>query len=89
MRRKKTKDRDLERLLDLIEQRFRTLPFAGRWLRHLEGFSNVDTLLSEMIESRFVMTYPVLVEKSRAPVSQAEHTVLVTKDGFECLTGQN
>jgi methionine aminopeptidase len=32
------------------------------------------------------MGYPVFVEVSRKPVSQAEHTVLITENGCEVLT---
>jgi methionine aminopeptidase len=32
------------------------------------------------------MDYPVFVEASRKPVAQAEHTVVIVKDGCEVLT---
>jgi methionine aminopeptidase len=32
------------------------------------------------------MGYPIFVEASRKPVAQAEHTVLIVKDGCVVLT---
>jgi methionyl aminopeptidase len=75
-----------EQLLKHIESHYRTLPFAERWLakvvpkeRHREAFK-------ELVQSRTITGYPVFVESSGKPVTQAEHTVLVTKDGCEVLT---
>jgi methionyl aminopeptidase len=73
-------------LLKHIEDNFKTLPFAERWLkgivprdRHVEAFR-------ELLSSKTIMGYPVFVEVSRKPVAQAEHTVLITEEGCEVLT---
>ena len=75
-----------KQLLEFIEENFRTLPFAERWLkgavpkeRHREAFK-------ELLKTKAVMGYPVFVEVSRKPVTQAEHTVLITENGCEILT---
>ena len=75
-----------KQLLKFIEENFRTLPFAERWLkgavpkeRHREAFK-------ELLKTKAVMGYPVFVEVSRKPVTQAEHTVLITENGCEILT---
>lgn len=75
-----------KKLLKHIEENFRTLPFAERWLKgevpdekHCEAFR-------ELLKCKAVMGYPVFVEASRKPVTQAEHTVLITKNGCEVLT---
>ena len=75
-----------KQLLKHIQGNFKTLPFAERWLndvvpkeRHFEAFK-------ELIQSRTVMGYPVFIEASRKPVTQAEHTVLITEEGCEVLT---
>jgi len=75
-----------KKLLKYIEENFRTLPFAERWLigavlkdKHCEAFK-------ELLRRKAVMGYPVFVEISRKPVTQAEHTVLVTGNGCEVLT---
>ncbi|HZY91262.1 MAG TPA: type II methionyl aminopeptidase [Thermoplasmata archaeon] len=59
--------------------RFRTLPFAMRWLNPTE---------TEALGRgrRFLQRYPVFVERGGGLVAQAEHTVLITADGPEVLT---
>jgi methionyl aminopeptidase len=73
-------------LLKHIEENFRTLPFAERWLQgivpkeyHVEAFK-------ELLSSKALMSYPIFVEASRKPVAQAEHTVLIVKEGCVVLT---
>jgi methionyl aminopeptidase len=40
----------------------------------------------ELLASKALMGYPVFVEVSGKPVTQAEHTVLITSSGCEVLT---
>ena len=40
----------------------------------------------ELLKCKAVMGYPVFIEVSRKPVTQAEHTVLITENGCEVLT---
>ena len=75
-----------KQLFKHIEDNFKTLPFAERWLngvvpreRHREAFE-------ELLSSKSVMGYPVFVEASGKTVTQAEHTVLITEEGCEVLT---
>ena len=67
-----------------MQSRFGTLPFASRWCDDLHP--NAQTLLSKMLRMGMVMNYPVLVEVADGLVAQAEHSVLVTKDGCIVLT---
>lgn len=85
-RRKGSSTAEGKRLIAHIEKEFRTLPFARRWLARLDWLENLDGTFSELIKSKCVSGYPVLVERSGEPVAQAEHTVLVTEDGCENLT---
>lgn len=87
VKKKGAKSVESKRLIEWIEREFRTLPFAKRWLQKFPAFPDVDAAFQELVQSRCLMAYPVLLEKSGAPVSQAEHTVLVTREGYECLTG--
>ena len=75
-----------KQLFKHIEDNFKTLPFAERWLngvvpreRHREAFE-------ELLSSKSIMGYPVFVEASGKTVTQAEHTVLITEEGCEVLT---
>jgi methionyl aminopeptidase len=71
-------------LLLEIETSYGSLPFARRWLKA----ERVDYALSLLIKGGIVHKYPVLWEAEEAVVSQAEHTVIVTDDGCEVITGE-
>jgi len=40
----------------------------------------------ELLYAKSIMSYPQLIERSRAKVAQAEHSVIVTEDGCEVTT---
>lgn len=75
-----------KQLLKYIEENFRTLPFAERWLQHLVPQEHYHEAFHELLESKAIMQYPIFIEMSRKTVAQAEHTVLVVKDGCVVLT---
>jgi len=75
-----------KKLCGFIIENFRTLPFAERWLLNAVPIDNHRAAFSELLSSKTLMGYPVFVEVSGKPVAQAEHSVLVTKDGCEVLT---
>ena len=75
-----------KQLLKYIEENFRTLPFAERWLQGIVPKGHYREAFRELLSSKAVMGYPVFVEVSRKPVAQAEHTVLIVKDGCVILT---
>jgi methionyl aminopeptidase len=65
-----------------IEQKYKTLPFARRWLKG----ERVDFSLAQLLKGGIIHRYPVLWEVEGALVSQAEHTVIITEDGCEVIT---
>lgn len=69
-----------------IEENFRTLPFAERWLKGVVPAEHYREAFRELLESKTIMDYPIFVEVSRKPVAQAEHTVLIVEDGRVVLT---
>jgi methionyl aminopeptidase len=75
-----------KQLLKHIEMNFRTLPFAERWLKGVVPNEYYREAFKELLSSRSLMGYPVFVEASGKPVSQAEHTVLIVEDGCTVLT---
>jgi methionyl aminopeptidase len=83
---KSTKNPYAKQLLKHIEDNFRTLPFAERWLKGVVPKEQHREAFRELLESKALMGYPVFVEMSRKPVAQAEHTVLVAGGGCEILT---
>jgi methionyl aminopeptidase len=83
---KGVKTQRAKEILGLIREEYRSLPFALRWLRGRFQGSDLDAVLKELVSSRCVVSYPVLVEASSKPVAQAEHTVVITEKGCEVLT---
>jgi methionyl aminopeptidase len=69
---------------DKIKREFGQFPFAGRWCEKLD--SDAGLHLSKMVRLGMIMSYPVLTEVGKGTVAQAEHSVLVTKDGCRILT---
>ncbi len=75
-----------KQLLKYIEENFRTLPFAERWLQDVVPKENYKEAFRELLAAKALMDYPIFVEVSRKTVAQAEHTVLMMKDRAVILT---
>ncbi|MEM3378228.1 MAG: type II methionyl aminopeptidase [Candidatus Bathyarchaeia archaeon] len=75
-----------KKLLEYIEDNFRTLPFAERWLKGIMPADRYREAFNELFRSKALMGYPMFIEASRRPVAQAEHTVLITENSCEVLT---
>jgi len=86
LKHKSLRDSYAKQLLGYIEDNFHTLPFTERWLQECVPQNHYRAAFSELLTSKSLMSYPVFVEASRKPVAQAEHTVLITKDGCVVLT---
>jgi len=86
LKHKSLKDPYAKRLLNHIRKNFQTLPFTERWLQGCVPPSRYKTAFSELLSSKALISYPVFVEASGKPVAQAEHTILVVKDGCIVLT---
>jgi methionyl aminopeptidase len=69
---------------DLLKeiQKYKTLPFARRWLTG----ERIDYALMQLLRAGIIHSYPVLWEVEGALVSQAEHTVIVLENGCEVTT---
>lgn len=66
-------------LLSHIERNYNGFPFALRWLP--------DSLAMErLVGASIAIEYPMLVEKDGAEVAQAEHTIVVGRDGCRIIT---
>jgi len=83
---KSVKNPHAKKLLKYIEENFRTLPFAERWLKDVVPTDKHREAFKELLKCKAVMGYPVFTEISRKPVTQAEHTLLIKEDGCEVLT---
>lgn len=69
------------KLLNIIKNDYKNLPFAQRWLEEGSKIRKVNLAMRQLISSRAIYPYHVLREKSGARVAQAEHTVIVEQDG--------
>jgi len=74
-------------LVKKIHNSFKTLPFCERWI--MSQFREVGRdFLKKVLENyrKNLMLYPVLIEKNRKKVAQAEDTFLVLEDSAINLT---
>ena len=62
------------------------LPFSKSWLNKKLGEAKANFAFRELRLLGILREYPPLIDQAHGLVSQAEHTVLVTKDGCEVLT---
>ncbi len=73
-------------MMKYIQSEYKSLPFASRWVhRKFKGPDGVAAF-KELLKTKTIMSYPQLVERTRAKVAQAEHSVIVTEDGCEVTT---
>jgi methionyl aminopeptidase len=86
LKKRKVRSDAAKRMLKLIQSRYRTLPFASRWvMREVSGPGGAEAF-EELLGAKCIYSYPQLVERSGAPVAQAEHTVIVESDGCTVTT---
>ncbi|HEY3094764.1 MAG TPA: type II methionyl aminopeptidase [Nitrososphaera sp.] len=84
--RKPVKDKEADELLELVWSRFRTLPFALRWLTDRYDEKDLRRLVDILIRKRNVHAYPILVEGHGKVVVQAEHTLIPSESGVNVIT---
>ncbi len=85
---KGVKNDESKKVLDDIYTRFSTLPFAPRWLEDKFSRETAKRAMLDLVHNKCVGGYPVLVEETRRPVAQSEHTVLVGRDDCTVLTAE-
>lgn len=86
LKRTSLKDPYAKKLLDYIVKNFRTLPFTERWLQGILPNNRYKDAFSKLLSAKSLMAYPVFIEASGKPVAQAEHTVLIVREGCVVLT---
>lgn len=72
-------------VLQEIEE-YNGLPFCRRWLVKKFGIAKTNFALRDLKNIELLREYPPLIDEAHGLVSQAEHTILVTKEGCEILT---
>ncbi|HEY7507825.1 MAG TPA: type II methionyl aminopeptidase [Nitrososphaera sp.] len=84
--RKPSKDADADQLLQAIWGRYRSLPFALRWLTDAYEETKLRRLVDVLVKKKNVHAYPILVEGRNRTVVQAEHTLIPTENGSTVIT---
>src|SRR6188472_81600 len=79
--RKPTKEKEVDEFLEDIWNRFKTLPFALRWMMDKYEEKKARQFMEILIKKRNVHAYPILIEGNGKIVAQAEHT-LIPSDTF-------
>lgn len=74
--RKPSKNLEADNFLAQLWNKFRTLPFAIRWITDLYDEQRARQLTELLVKKRNVHAYPILVEGNGKVVSQAEHTLI-------------
>lgn len=84
--RKRTKDQRADEFLEYLWNKFKTLPFALRWV--VEDYEEKEalSLLETLLKKKNVHAYPILVEGSNRIVVQAEHTIIPQESNTITIT---
>ncbi len=80
------KNKEADDLLDLIWSRYKTLPFALRWLTDKYDEKDLRILVDILVRKKNVHAYPILVEGHSKIVVQAEHTLIPTESSVNIIT---
>ena len=79
------RDRDARQIFEFIKENYKTRPFCARWLVK-EGFNKVNFAFRLLEKQGIIREYPLLIEKTKKPVSQVENTFIIFNDVVECTT---
>lgn len=84
--RKRTKDQKADELLEYLWTKFKTLPFALRWVIKDYEEKEASSLLQTLLKKKNVHAYPILVEGANRIVAQAEHTIIPQESNTITIT---
>lgn len=84
--RKRTKDQRADEFLEYLWNKFKTLPFALRWVVKDYEEKEVLSLLETLLKKKNLHAYPILVEGSNRIVVQAEHTIIPQESNTITIT---
>jgi len=73
-------------ILKHVKENYGSMPFAERWVSKLVPKFKLNHALKQLVYTKAIYAYHILKEKERGFVAQAEHTVMVRKDGCEVTT---
>ncbi|TLX88177.1 MAG: type II methionyl aminopeptidase [Thaumarchaeota archaeon] len=84
--RKRTKEQKTDDFLEYLWNKFKTLPFALRWIVNEYEEKEALYLLEILVKKKNVHAYPILVEGANRIVVQAEHTIIPQESNTLTIT---
>jgi methionyl aminopeptidase len=84
--RKPSKDEKADGILEAIWNKYKTLPFAARWLMDNYEAAEVISSIDVLVAKKNIHAYPILVETHGQVVTQSEHTIIPKIDHVEIIT---
>ena len=84
--RKPAKDEFVNEFLTYLWNKFRTLPFALRWILDSYEEGEARRLLDILVKKRNIHAYPILIEGKNKFVAQAEHTIVPLDGSTSVIT---
>ena len=87
--RKPTKNKEVDNFLTYIWERYRSLPFALRWLIDNYDEKHARYLLDNLKKKKNIHAYPTLLEGNKMMVAQSEHTIIPHETFTEIITSCN
>lgn len=79
----KIRDRNARKLLKQIKEKYKTLPFAKRWLKN---FKRLDYSLKKLKQNNLIKSYSPLKDLESGNVSQYEDTLIIKENSCEKIT---
>lgn len=84
--RKPSKDKKADSVLETIWNKYKTLPFAARWLMDNYDTAEVISSIDVLVAKKNIHAYPILVETHGQVVTQSEHTIIPKFDRVDIIT---
>ena len=84
--RKRTKEQKTDEFLEYLWNKFKTLPFALRWIVNEYEEKEALYMLEILVKKKNVHAYPILVEGANRIVVQAEHTIIPQESNTLTIT---
>ncbi|MHA2326384.1 MAG: type II methionyl aminopeptidase [Promethearchaeota archaeon] len=85
---KKNMSYEHQAIMNKIENNFKHLPFSPRWIES-DNFipkKKIQRTIEMFLGRKILDKYPILIEKSREPVAQEEHTIVLDLEGNKIVT---
>ena len=74
--------------MNKIEKLTNNLPFSPRLLQKYDiiPYNKIQRTIDFFVRKKILDHYPILIEKTGAPVAQEEHTIIIDVDGNPIVT---